>query len=448
MFRVQRFERPVDAPHADPPIRRLTSKQAPPPAARQAARIAAMTARDLAYQTEPEPHAPVVVQILSPAFAAIEGLEDALALGLRHAGPAVKHAEQGVAALYLQLDEDRAARRVVRGIVEQVANQAGEQPAFALHRRGTAGEVGPGTRGLLGAERLQVDSLQVRGPLQGAEAARQQDLLDQLVEILDVALDALAQRRIAVLRQQLHGHADTGEGGAQLVRRGGEGIALRLDQRLNALRRLVEAARQRRDLVLAFDIDPGGEIARAQGLDSGLQALQPAREAAGERPGADGDGERQDAEGGEEADRRGVEYVVALGADLDEAAVRQRQHEGLATLLARARGPLLGRSQGPAQAAEQLALRPEDADAGVEVLAEAGEGGIGLRPTRAGRRQQLDQERTDTPAKFRVRTLVMCQPPAEDGERAEEHDDAEQRQIDLEEEAPSHGSSSCRGVKR
>ena len=81
-----------------------------------------------------------------------------------------------------------------------------------------------------------------------------------------------------------------------------------------------------------------------------------------------------------------VEYVVALGADLDEAAVRQRQREDLAFPLARARGSLLGRSQGPAQAAEQLAFRPEDTDAGVEVLAEAREGGVGLRPSRAGRR--------------------------------------------------------------
>ena len=233
-----------------------------------------------------------------------------------------------------------------------------------------------------------------------------------------------------------------------LVGSGGEGVALGLDEGLDALRRTVEAAGQRGDLVLAFDIDPRGQITRAQRLDSGLEALQSPREAAGERPGADGDGERQDAEGGEEADRRRVEYVAALGADLDEAAVRQRQSEGLAPPLARPRRTFLGRPQGPAQAAEQLALRPEYADAGVEVLAEPGEGGVGLGPGRAGRRQQLDDERTHAPAKFRVRALLVCQPPAEDGEHAKEHDDAEQRQVDLQEEAPPHESSSWLRTKR
>ena len=123
---------------------------------------------------------------------------------------------------HLDLHQGGATGRVTRGVLQQVADEAGEQPAFARHPHRLAREVGAGARGLLRCERLKVDSLQVRGPLQGAEAARQQDLLDQLVEVLDVALDARAERRVAVLRQQLHGHANAGEGCAQLVRRGGE----------------------------------------------------------------------------------------------------------------------------------------------------------------------------------------------------------------------------------
>ena len=132
---------------------------------------------------------------------------------------------------------------------------------------------------------------------------------------------------------------------AQLVGGGGERVALGLDEGLDALRRAVEAAGQRRDLVLSLDIDPGGEIARAQRLDSRLQALQPARQAAGDRPGADGDGEREEDEGDEEADRRCVTQATVRAVE-DEAPVRQRQGEGAASSGVPTGRALLRRRQG------------------------------------------------------------------------------------------------------
>ena len=222
---------------------------------------------------------------------------------------------------------------------------------------------------------------------------------------------------------------------------GGERVALGLDQRLDALGRPVEAAGEGGDLVLALDRDAGGEVAPAQRLHLGLQPLQPLREPPRQRPGAGGDGKGEDGEGGEKADRRRVGQV-RLRAHQDQATVRQRQGEGPAPPRAPNGGWLVGLGQGRAQAAVQPALRPEHGDTDVQIATQPGEGGIDLGPGRAGRRQRFRQQRADAPADFRVRHVVAGEPPAEGDEQAEEHDDAEQRQIDLEEEAPSHGPPS------
>ena len=73
----------------------------------------------------------------------------------------------------------------------------------------------------------------------------------------------------------------------QLVRAVGEQHLVRLDQLLDTGGGRVEALGQRRHLVLAFDLHAGGEIAAAKLLDPGLEPLEPAREPARDRPGAD-----------------------------------------------------------------------------------------------------------------------------------------------------------------
>ena len=111
-------------------------------------------------------------------------------------------------------------------------------------------------------------------------------------------------------------------------------------------------------------------------------------------------------------------------------------------------GFLLRRREGLAQAREQLAVRPEHADTAVDIPRQPSEGGVELGPGCIGRRQRLGQQRTEAPAKLRAGVLVTRKPPAEGGEHAEQHDDAEQRQINLEEEAAPHASSSWLRVNR
>ena len=106
------------------------------------------------------------------------------------------------------------------------------------------------------------------------------------------ALMLLALLRIGVAVRQRERHVDAGERRAQLVRGVGEQHLVRADQLLDAAGRAVEARRERRDLVLALDLHARRKVAFAELLDAGLQPLQPPREAARQRLGADRDRDR------------------------------------------------------------------------------------------------------------------------------------------------------------
>ena len=83
----------------------------------------------------------------------------------------------------------------------------------------------------------------------------------------------------------------------------------------------LKASASARDLVAAFDLDAGGEIAGAERLDAGLQALQPARQPAHHRIGADRDRERDAAQQEQKPDERRA--VARRRAHHEPAAVRQ-----------------------------------------------------------------------------------------------------------------------------
>ena len=98
------------------------------------------------------------------------------------------------------------------------------------------------------------------------------------------------------LLEQLDAEADARERRAQLVRGVGEQHAVRADQLLDARGRAVEALGEPRHLVAALDLDARREVAGAERLDAGLQPLEPARQAAHHRIGADADRQRDGAE--------------------------------------------------------------------------------------------------------------------------------------------------------
>ena len=99
-------------------------------------------------------------------------------------------------------DLDRPVAGIAPRVLEQVAHQAAQQQAVALDGDRLAARLEVVVRGLLGGERQQVDRLAALEAGHGLEAARQQDLLDQLVELGDVALQRLARLGIGLLAQQ------------------------------------------------------------------------------------------------------------------------------------------------------------------------------------------------------------------------------------------------------
>ena len=122
------------------------------------------------------------------------------------------------------------------GIAEKIANQMANEVAFGFHDGLFAPEGGPGACRLFGHQRPKIDGFEMCRPRLDAEAARQQDFVDQFIEFLDVALDPRDEFRVGIVRQQRHGHADPGKRRSQFMGCGCQGIALGINQILDASR--------------------------------------------------------------------------------------------------------------------------------------------------------------------------------------------------------------------
>ena len=192
------------------------------------------------------------------------------------------------------LDGDGRSLAVAARVLEEVAAKPPEQALDDGHGDRLPVDLRAHPGSLLGEEGEHVHGLRIAKRIRGVEAGGGEELLDELVELRDVALDARAPLRIAL--QQLDRHPDTGERGAELMRRPGEDMALRIDETLDPVRGPVEALREAGDLVPSLHLDPRGERARPELVDLRLQPLEPPREPAGKRPHPDRDGRRKQGE--------------------------------------------------------------------------------------------------------------------------------------------------------
>src|SRR5215813_1366347 len=89
---------------------KLHLEHGPAALARAAPGVAAVVARDLAHEREADAEA--AVARFARAGRAVEGLEDPLALGLGHAGPAIRDRERGARARARHAHLDRRAAPV------------------------------------------------------------------------------------------------------------------------------------------------------------------------------------------------------------------------------------------------------------------------------------------------------------------------------------------------
>ena len=182
-----------------------------------------MALRNRAHQRQPQAHTTVT---LAGAGQAVERLKNTFTLGGWHTGAMVADPHQRVArfAVHLQFHLTLA---VAAGVLQQVAHGAAQQAGHAGHLHcvlrvaGVQQGVHPGA--LLGGEAGQVDGLdRADVGLLRVQSAGQQDLVNELVEFGDVAVQLGAHRRIGRCHtgcrlHQLQAHADTRQRRAQLV---------------------------------------------------------------------------------------------------------------------------------------------------------------------------------------------------------------------------------------
>ncbi len=246
------------------------------------------------------------------------------------------------------------ALAVAARVLQQVAQGAAQQPgvavdfqraACAVHvlravvapaAAGTAGtQFGIDAGALLGGQAQQIDALEaVAGKGAGVQPAGQQDFIDQLIELGDVALDLGARgAQVGAAVQQLQAHADARQRRAQLVRGIGQQRLVRCHQRLNARCRGVEALRQACHLVVSLFVYARRQVALAKALHAAFELLQALQQAPddGEQGHAHGQsGQRQ--RPGEAIGRAQPEGCAAALVAWRSLARRQAQAVGLAVL--------------------------------------------------------------------------------------------------------------------
>jgi hypothetical protein len=143
--------------------------------------------------------------------------------------------EDCAAGLRCDRDGDRPVAGVAPRILQKIADQAAQQRPVARHGDRLAGGIKVEACGLFGGQRQQVDRFAMLQRRQRFQAACQKDLLDQLVEFLDIALQRFASLGVGTFAQQRCGDGDAGEWRAQFVAAIGEQHAMGGDELLYTL---------------------------------------------------------------------------------------------------------------------------------------------------------------------------------------------------------------------
>ena len=191
------------------------------------------------------------------------------------------------------------------GILDEVADHSTQQHRIPRYRDRLRFERAiVVSRAFLGRERGEVNVLTDVELLGRVEAADKQDLVHELVELGDIALEL--RFAFGICRSQLEPEPDPRQRRPELVRCVGEQHLVRVDQAFDPSGGLIEALSQACNLVAALDLDACGEIAGSERFDAALQALEASREPSHDRAGADSDHEGDGAEEGSERERAGA----------------------------------------------------------------------------------------------------------------------------------------------
>ena len=133
------------------------------------------------------------------------------------------------------------------------------------------------------------------------EAASEEYLLDQLVDLSEIADDLRLHVRVRVGEPKFDRDAQPSERRSQFVAGVGEQRLLRGEQFVDARGGGVEGPRDHRDLVVACVVGAKRARARTPALDVGAQTLEPPRQPGGQRKGREPDAARDDQHDGKDA---------------------------------------------------------------------------------------------------------------------------------------------------
>jgi hypothetical protein len=304
-------------------------------------------------------------------------------------------------------------------------------------------------RRLLPKELVEGDALG-RNRSVGLQATRQQEVLDQCIQLGDIALRLGAQVLARAARQQLQGHPKSSEGSPQLVGRARQHATACGVRALDPLRRPIEAPRQGCHLVAPLDGNSHAQIALAELLHAALQPLQSTDDAPRDRIGAQGDCPSQQREGDE---RPGTSRPAMPRVDPQPAPVSQLDgdtgnpgHPPSAALEGRPPPSVRSRRPGGGDALALVApqTRPyaETVGLATQLLGEVDAlARVALQSRGDLRGTPLEEPRRAIPAQEGV--------PADHGDPdAHEQGGAHDASVDLEEEPAPHDSPSGERVSR
>ena len=163
---------------------------------------------DLANQGESQPDAAVRTGL---AGRTVEGLENTLSLRFWNTRPAIGDDEADTAGLLARLDHDRNLS-VSQGILEQVPDETSEKLRITVDQTTDAANFDALESGrFLGREHKQVDPFTVVDLLRCVESTRNEQFSDQLVQLLDISVDASQEVRTRILMQKRDRHAHTSQ---------------------------------------------------------------------------------------------------------------------------------------------------------------------------------------------------------------------------------------------
>jgi hypothetical protein len=102
---------------------------------------------------------------------------------------------------------------MLEGVLDEIADHASEQHGIADHLDGLALDRRLEPRPLLCRQAQKIDGRQAVGRRFAVmvEAARKQDLLDELIDLGEVAPNLLSRRGRRIVRRHLDSHSEPGE---------------------------------------------------------------------------------------------------------------------------------------------------------------------------------------------------------------------------------------------